>query len=140
MVLKKHLFKLIALLFLLLAACSYPWKTDFSSSMIPGWHITVIHAYPYSLMAITFLLLFNAVAYSFLRVGKLPWKFALLHLISVLPSLFLFRTPLLFLNYDRISHYHLLPLDANFLIISDCCFFCVQLAFIYLFIKSLKNS
>lgn len=140
MVLKKYLFKLIALLFLLLAICSYPWETEFSTSVIPGWHVTVIQAYPYSLNAITFLLLFNVVVYSFLRVEKLPWKFALFHLISALPSLFVFRRPLLFISFDNISHYYLLPLDTVFLLIADCFFFCVQLAFIILLIRAVKKK
>lgn len=140
MISKKYQLRLIALLFLLLTVYSYPWEIDFAASTIPGWHVTVIQAHPYSAMAITFLLLFNVVAYSFLRVGKIHWKFALLHLIGVLPSLFLFRTPLLFFTIDNMLHYHLLPLDTVFLIVSDCLFFCVQLVFIFLFIKALKNN
>lgn len=140
MIIQRIQFILISLLFLLLSVCSFPWEIELSDPTIPGMHYTVHVAYTYSAMVITFLLLFSVIAYAILRIEKLHWRFACLHIISVLPSLFLFRSPLLFFNIERISHYHLLPLDSILLIVSDCLFFCVQLVFVFYLIKQQKNS
>ena len=89
-------FFIFAMLFIL----TIPFPGDMATSVVPGWHTTVLTPYFLTTIGITLVLLFVTIAYWRLtrRVNKINVSFLVSHLLLTIPAVIFVRAPFLFFN------------------------------------------
>ena len=66
------------------------FSPDFATSVVPGWHTTIIPPYLLMNLIVAIILLLVTLAYRKIskKIKKVNWKFFLLHLVLTIPLVF----------------------------------------------------
>ena len=89
-------------IFAMLFTLTLPFSFDIATSVVPGWHTTILTPHFLTTVAISIIMLIVTYAYWKLakQIDKISLTLFLIHLVLTIPTVLFIRAPFLFLNID----------------------------------------
>lgn len=90
------------LAFLILLLLTIPFSFDFATSVVPGWHTTILPPYFIWGLIVVFVLLLVTIGYWLLskRTDKINWTLFAIHFLLTIPTIIFLRFPTILLDVE----------------------------------------
>jgi hypothetical protein len=134
----------LAVLLLTIPFCS-GLNFDFATSVVPGWHATIIPPYFGWTIISIIILLFATIGYWLLakRVDKINWTLFIVHFTLTIPTIIFTKFPAIFLDVQEANQNELsknLVLRLNLIPVAWDLFFAGQILFVIYIIRATTNK
>lgn len=130
---------------LLLLLMLIPFSIDHSTSVVPGWHITIYPPYFVWTIILSASLIFIIIAYWLIsnRVNKINWTLFIIHFFTTVAAIAYIRFPALFIDVNESSPMEILKdyeSRLKLIPVAWIVFLTGQILFLIYFIRTLKYN
>ena len=131
------------LAFLILLLLTIPFSFDFATSLVPGWHTTILPPYFIWGLFVMIILLLVTIGYWLLskRTDKTNWTLFAIHFILTIPTIIYLKFPSIFLEVrstDQNKLLEALEFRMRLIPVAWALFIAGQILFLIYYIRTIK--